>query len=124
MNEHLQHAMASMAAVTERAGHLTRDEQETLAVRLDTFAERLHWEQWFHLPESFLADQAMADAPKVAAASIQPPSHHCGPPAVSTRGTASTRTPFMRAASGSPSTARGGDAPDVTPSRLARTGRR
>lgn len=67
VNEHLQRAIASMAAVAERAGYLTRDEQETLAVRLETFAERLHWEQWFHLPESALADQITAEAPKVAA---------------------------------------------------------
>lgn len=67
MNEHVQRAMARIAAVAERAGYLTRDEQETLAVRLETFAESLYWEQWFHLPESFLADQVTAEAPKVAA---------------------------------------------------------
>lgn len=67
MNEHVQRAMASMAAVAERASYLTRDEQETLAVRLETFAESLHWEQWFHLPERFLADQVTAEAPMVAA---------------------------------------------------------
>ena len=70
MNEHLQHAMASIAAVTERAGHLTRDEQEALAVRLETFAESLHWEQWFHLPESYLADQTIGDGARVAAVSL------------------------------------------------------
>ncbi len=72
MNEHVQRAVASMAAVAERAGYLTREQQETLAVRLETFAEGLYWEQWFHLPERFLADQVTADqvtavAPKVAA---------------------------------------------------------
>jgi hypothetical protein len=62
MNEHLERAMVSMAAVAERAGHLTHDEQEALAVRLETLAESLRWEQWFHLPDNFLADQATAEA--------------------------------------------------------------
>ncbi len=70
MNEHLRHAMASIAAVTERAGHLTRDEQEALAVRLEAFAERLRWEQWFHLPQSYMADQNIGDGPWVAAVSL------------------------------------------------------
>ena len=58
--------MASMAAVAERACYLTHDEQEALAVRLETVAEGLHWEQWFHLPETFLADQVTAEAPEAA----------------------------------------------------------
>ena len=72
MNERLQHAMASIAAVAERACYLTPDEQEALAVRLETFAECLHWEQWFGLPERFLANQLKADTPEVAAESLQP----------------------------------------------------
>jgi hypothetical protein len=72
MNERLQHAMASIAVVAERAGYLTPDEQESLAVRLETLAESLYWEQWFGLPERFLADQLMPSAPEVAAASRQP----------------------------------------------------
>ena len=62
MNEHLQHALARMATVTERAGHLTHDEQEALAVRLETLAEGLLWEQWFHLPDRYLAAQVTAGA--------------------------------------------------------------
>lgn len=54
MNERLQHAMASMAAVAERARYLIRDEQEALAMRVEALAEGLHWEQYFHLPDRFL----------------------------------------------------------------------
>lgn len=118
MNEHVQHTMASLAALTERAGYLTRDEQETLAVRLETFAEGLRWEQWFHLPERFLADQVMAEAPKVAAVSGVPRAQHREPPVMSSRTTISTRTTFTRDAGGSQSTVRGGDATAATPSRL------
>ena len=72
MNERLQHAIASIAAVAERADYLTRDEQESLAVRLETFAESLYWEQWFGLPERFLVDQLVSGAPEVAADALQP----------------------------------------------------
>jgi hypothetical protein len=67
MNERLQHAMASIAAVAERAGYLTSDEQESLAVRLETFAESLYWEQWFGLPERFWPISSRPVRPKVAA---------------------------------------------------------
>jgi len=61
MNEHLQHALERMAAVAERAGYLTRDEQEALAVRLETLADSLYWEQWFHLSDGFLVDHTLAE---------------------------------------------------------------
>jgi hypothetical protein len=61
MNEHLQHALERMAAVAERAGYLTRDEQEALAVRLETLADSLYWEQWFHLSDGFLVDRVSVD---------------------------------------------------------------
>jgi hypothetical protein len=62
MNEQLQHAMKSMAAGAEQARYLARDEQEALAVRLETLAEGLHWEQRFHLPVCFLADHVASEA--------------------------------------------------------------
>ncbi len=49
MNEHLQHALERMAAVAERAGYLTRDEQEALAVRLETLADSLYWDLVDHI---------------------------------------------------------------------------
>src|SRR5258708_36597742 len=61
MNEHLQHALERMAAVAERAGYLTRDEQEALAVRLETLADSLYWEQWVHLSDGFLVDRVSAE---------------------------------------------------------------
>ena len=72
MNKRLQHAIASIAAVAERAGHLTDDEQETLAVRLETFAEGLYWEQWFGLPERFWPISSRPALRKVAADALQP----------------------------------------------------
>ena len=76
MNEHLQHAMASMAAVVERARYLTRDEQEALAMRVEALAEGLHWEQYFHLPDRFLADHVTDE-------SVLPQAQHGDPPAPS-----------------------------------------
>jgi hypothetical protein len=61
MNEHLQHALERMAAVAERAGYLTRDEQEALAVRLETLADSLYWEQWFHLSDDFFVVNISAE---------------------------------------------------------------
>lgn len=55
-------AMERMAAVVERARYLTRDEQEALAVRIETVADGLHWEQWFLFPDRFLAESATSEA--------------------------------------------------------------
>jgi hypothetical protein len=76
MNEPLQHAMASMAAVSERARYLTRDEQEALAMRVEALAEDLHWEQYFHLPDRLLADHVIGE-------SDLPQAQHGEPPAPS-----------------------------------------
>jgi hypothetical protein len=73
MNEHLQHAMASMAAVVERARFLTRDEQEALALKLEALAEGLHWEQYFHLPDRFLAIHVTDEAVLRQAQRAEPP---------------------------------------------------
>jgi hypothetical protein len=61
MHEHLRRAMGRMAAVAERAGDLTLDEQEALAMRLETLADGLYWEQWFQLPDK--ADNVVEPAP-------------------------------------------------------------
>ena len=61
MNERLQRALERMAAVAERAGYLRRDKQEALAVRLETLADSLYWEQWFHLSDGFLVDHILAE---------------------------------------------------------------
>ena len=78
MNEPLQHAMASMAAVVKRARYLTRDEQEALAMRVEALAEGLHWEQYFHLPAPFVLE-----ADHVTGESDLPQAQHGEPPAPS-----------------------------------------
>jgi hypothetical protein len=80
MNEHLQHALERMAAVAERAGYLTRDEQEALAVRLETLADSLYWEQWFHLSDGFLVDRVSAETTDEV---VLPQAAHGVPPAPS-----------------------------------------
>ena len=82
MNERLQRALERMAAVAERAGYLTRDEQEALAVRLETLADSLYWEQWFHLSDGFLVDHILAETTDEVA---RPQAGHGVPPAPSSR---------------------------------------
>lgn len=61
MSAHLLLAMERMATVTNRARYLTRDEQEALAVRIESVADGLRWEQLFQLPDRFLADDVISE---------------------------------------------------------------
>lgn len=62
MSARLQLAMERMAEVANWARYLTRDEQEALAVRIESVADSLRWEQWFQLPNRFLTDYVISEA--------------------------------------------------------------
>ena len=64
MNERLRQAIEGIVAVAQEASGLSRKDQEELAVRLETMAKELSWQQLFYSTETLPDTRIDAAAPR------------------------------------------------------------